>query len=135
VNGGAGGMVMITTSAPVTLANVGPLHAAVCAYSAGGAGGEAGLSQNNGPRHPSGSGGAGGPVTVTNGSTVSSPTQAGIIAESAGGNGADGKSQSNDFFYHAGDAGLGAIGGAVTVTNKGTIQSSTAGILAVRLGG
>jgi hypothetical protein len=133
--GGAGGTVTITTSAPVILANPGVLNSAVCASSAGGAGGAAGLSQNNGPRHPSGPGGAGGNVTVTNGNSISSPTQAGIIASSTGANGADGKSQSSGVFFFAGDAGPGGIGGTVTVTNNGTIQSSTAGILAASVGG
>jgi hypothetical protein len=107
--GGAGGTVAITTtSAQVMLSDPGLLNAALCGSSTGGTGGAAGLSQNNGPRHPSGPGGAGGAVTVTNGSTISAPTESGIIASSTGGNGADGKSQDSFFLNTQGMPAQGA---------------------------
>jgi len=137
VLGGAGGNVGLTIAAPISLPNPGVvLPTAVCAYSAGGTGGEAGLWQDNGPRHVSGSGGAGGDVSVTNSSPINSPAAAGIIAESVGGNGANGKSVSvGTQFVDAGAAGAGAPGGTVSILNTNPIASGTTAILAVSLGG
>jgi hypothetical protein len=136
VLGGQGGNVTITTSAPITLppSSVGTTEGAVCGYSAGGTGGEAGLSQNNGPLHASGQGGAGGTVSVTIGSAVTAAV-AGVIAQSVGGAGGDGKANTTVFGTYARQAGPGAVGGEVDVTVTSAISSAGIGISAASGGG
>jgi hypothetical protein len=136
VPGGQGGNVTITTSAPVMLPSsaVGTARGAVCAYSAGGIGGEAGLSQNSGPRHPSGHGGGAGTVSVTIGSAVTSAV-GGVIAWSVGGAGGDGKANTTAFGTYAGQAGPGAAGGEVDATVTSTIGSAGIGVSAASGGG
>ena len=138
VKGGDGGTLNLTIANPVTQGDEGSLFSTVCAFSGGGTGGKAGLSQDHGPKHPSGPGGAGGSITVTNNSTISSQQGAGVMAWATAGDGADGKTNGNPGTLNGGsggDAGAGGSSQVITVTNSGTITSYTAGVLATNIGG
>jgi uncharacterized protein YhjY with autotransporter beta-barrel domain len=136
VQGGDGGTLNLTIANPVAQGDEASLFSAVCAFSGGGTGGKAGLSQDHGPKHPSGLGGAGGSITVTNNSTISSQQGAGVMAWATAGDGANGKTENGSINSgNGGDAGAGGSGQVVTVTNSGTITSYTTGLLAKNIGG
>jgi hypothetical protein len=121
------------------------IYGAIHVTSLGGNGGAAGGVPLIGFDYPAGlggDGGAGGAITITNGATIVAHGDlvAGIYALSTGGQG--GISPVWDSFGpdvpNAGFGGHGGMGGAVTVTNNGTIDvvgASSPGIFAESIGG
>lgn len=107
----------------------------IMVQSNGGTGGTGGYGSTCYGGRGGGSGGTGGAITVSNGSSSSTPNLTlngtGIIAISQGGQGGTGGNTNST--YSAGNGGYGGTGGTVTLSNYGTI--STAGTYAFGLYG
>jgi len=136
-NGGAGGAVTVQIDSGSTVTTLGDFADGVLAQSVGGGGGDAGYAKAYGPFFSAaigglgGSGNSGGNVSVSNsGALITAGESAyGVIAQSiagGGGNGGAANSYSVGVIFPAamalgGHGGNGGTGGAVAVSNQGTI--------------